>query len=34
MYGFAAGACCSTEYVEGDSDPFWIGAAGLPGREG
>ena len=28
MYGFAAGACCSTELVEADSDPFWIGAAG------
>jgi len=34
MYGFAAGAGCSTELVEADADPFWIGAAGLPGREG
>jgi len=34
MYGFAAGACYSTEKVEADSDPFWIEAAGPPGREG
>ena len=34
MYGFAVGACCSTELVEADSDPFWIEAAGPPGMEG
>jgi len=34
MFGFAARACCSTELVEADSDPFWIGATGPPGREG
>jgi len=28
MYGFAAEACCSTELVEADANPFWIGAAG------
>jgi len=34
MYGFAAGACCSTEYLEANSDPFWIGAAGPLGGKG
>jgi len=34
MYGFASGASCSTELMEADLDPFWIEAAGLPGREG
>jgi len=34
MYGFAVGASCSTELMEDDAHPFWIGAAGLPGREG
>jgi len=34
MYGFAAGAGCSTELVEADADQFWIGATGLSGREG
>ena len=34
MFGFAARACYSTEYVEADSDPFWIGAAGPSGRAG
>jgi len=33
MYGFAAEACCSTELVEVDANPFWIGAAGPLGRE-
>jgi len=34
MYGFVAGAGCSTELVEADADPFLIGAEGPPGREG
>ena len=34
MFGFVAEACCSTELVEADYDPFWIGAAGPLGREG
>ena len=33
MYGFVAGACCSTNLVEADANIFWIGAAGpLGGR--
>ena len=31
---FHAEACCSTELVEADAKPFWIGAAGPLGREG
>jgi len=34
MYGFAVRAGCSTELMEADADPCWIGAAALPGREG
>jgi len=28
MYSFAAEACCSTELVKVNANPFWIGAAG------
>jgi len=34
MYSFAAEACCSTEVVKVNANPFWIGAAGPLGREG
>jgi len=33
MYGFASEARYSMELMQSDADPYWIEAAGLPGRE-